>query len=260
MGGFELGRRDESDLAVSTAVVEPIDVFGDGDLDLGDGLAAASWSHGGVADALCLDPRAKPSNARRERERAVRSQIVNTALGTLENEGVGALTMRRIATDMEYAAPIRYQHFANKDALICELVEHGYREMVDSLQATHGDATPDKHLFRGARDYVKFAGHHSHLYEAMNGTLLDAEQRRAAAEPALVLLRDLLTAWSGAHGVDLRDSPVACDIVWGTLYGMASLGFLETIGNDRAQWLASEALSAILRGWRSEEPHTYPSP
>jgi hypothetical protein len=33
--------------------------------------------------------------------------------------------IRRIATDVEYAAPIAYQYFANKDALVLELVAHG---------------------------------------------------------------------------------------------------------------------------------------
>jgi hypothetical protein len=69
-----------------------------------------------------------------------------------------------------------------------------------------------------------------------------------------VLLRDLLTAWSESEGVDIHDDADACDIVWGILHGMASLGYLETVGNERAQRLASEALRAVMRGWRSEGP------
>jgi hypothetical protein len=34
--GFELGLRDQADLAVEPAVVAPVDVLGDGDLDLTD--------------------------------------------------------------------------------------------------------------------------------------------------------------------------------------------------------------------------------
>jgi AcrR family transcriptional regulator len=199
--------------------------------------------------------RQKPITTRRERERAtIRARIVETALAVLESEGAGALTMRRIATDMEYTAPIVYQHFAGKDALVRELVEYGYRVMVEDLAGEHAEADPHRRLLRAAKDYVRFAGRHPHLYEAMNGTLLDPQQRRAAAEPAYVLLQDLLTAWSKTEGVDIHDGSVACDIVWGILHGMASLGYLATIGNDRAQELASEALRTVLRGWRSEGP------
>jgi AcrR family transcriptional regulator len=197
----------------------------------------------------------KPTADRRERDRAAtRSRILETALTVLEREGAGALTMRRIAADMEYTAPVVYQHFANKDALVRELVEHGYRVLVEDLGRLPADADPERRLLRAAEEYVRFAGRHPHLYGAMNGTILDGGQRRAAAEPAIALLEDLLAAWSKSRGVDLHDGSVACDVVWGIVHGMASLGRLGTVGNARARRLAAEALSAVLRGWRSEGP------
>jgi DNA-binding transcriptional regulator YbjK len=49
----------------------------------------------------------KSTVARRDRNRATtRAGIVEIALGVLESGGAGALTMRRIATDVDYAAPI----------------------------------------------------------------------------------------------------------------------------------------------------------
>jgi AcrR family transcriptional regulator len=90
--------------------------------------------------------------------------------------------MRRIATDMEYTAPIIYQHFAGKDALVRELVEHGHRVMLEDLdEGVHAEADPDQRLLRAAEGYVRFAGRHPHLFEAMNGTLLDAGPRRRRA-------------------------------------------------------------------------------
>jgi AcrR family transcriptional regulator len=197
------------------------------------------------------------SSARRARERAkTRERIIETARTLLESEGTAALTMRRVAVDMEYTAPIVYQHFANKDALVLQLVEDGYRLMVSELQ--HMPSEPeldiDQRILRAAAEYVRFAGQHPHLYEAMNGTVVDAGQRRAAAEPAFVFLQELLIDWSSSHHVDLGDGDDACEIVWGTLHGMASLGYLDTVGNERAQRLATEALGAVLRGWQSEHP------
>jgi len=45
------------DLAVKAPVVEPVDVLGDGDLDVGHVLPAALGTHDGVADALGLEQR-----------------------------------------------------------------------------------------------------------------------------------------------------------------------------------------------------------
>lgn len=42
MGGLELGWWEQTDLAVQSAVVEPVDVLGDCDLDVADGFPSAS--------------------------------------------------------------------------------------------------------------------------------------------------------------------------------------------------------------------------
>ena len=57
MVGLELGWRDEPDLAVKPSVVEPVDVFGDGDLNVDDGLPAALRARDRVADVLGLEQR-----------------------------------------------------------------------------------------------------------------------------------------------------------------------------------------------------------
>jgi hypothetical protein len=42
VGGFVFDWRDEADLAVQAAVVEPVDVFGDGDLEVVDAAPGAA--------------------------------------------------------------------------------------------------------------------------------------------------------------------------------------------------------------------------
>ncbi|SER36694.1 transcriptional regulator, TetR family [Lentzea xinjiangensis] len=193
-----------------------------------------------------------PASTRRARERAnTHQRIIEAALHVLEDEGVAALTIRRIATDVEYSAPIVYRHFANKDALLLELVAHGHRLLLAELRHAAQERDVDRRMKRVAAEYVRFAGEHPHLHQVMNAPVADEDERRRAVEPAIAALRDLLTAWSAAHGVDLADPDQACEIIWGTLYGIASLGHT---GTDRACHLAEEALRAILLGWRTEAP------
>jgi AcrR family transcriptional regulator len=194
-----------------------------------------------------------PSSTRRARERAsTRGRIIEAALHVLETEGAAALTIRRIAADVEYTAPVVYQHFANKDALVLELIAHGYGLMLAEFERVAAEPDIDRRMLQVASAYVRFAREHPHLYEAMNGTVVDADERRRAAGPAIDVLRELLTTWADAHNAVLADRAEACEIVWGTLYGMASLGYLGTVGTERAQRLAEQALSAILLGWRTE--------
>jgi AcrR family transcriptional regulator len=201
--------------------------------------------------------RSMPTSTRRARERAsTRERIIEAALHVLEAEGVAALTIRRIATDIEYSAPVVYQHFANKDALVLELVAHGHRLMLAEFRQAVEEPDIDRRMMRIASEYVRFAGEHPHLYEVMNGAVVDADERRRAAEPAIAVLKELLAAWSDAHDVVLADPDEACEIIWGALYGVASLGCLGTVGNERARRLAEQALRAILLGWRTEVPGT----
>ena len=190
--------------------------------------------------------------SRRTRVRAeTRERILETASRILETDGAAALTMRRVAGDMDYTAPVVYQHFAGKDALVQELIAQGFRSMVAEFEPVLSEADVDRRVLGVAAAYVRFAGQHPHLYGAMNGTVVRADARRAAAEPTFEVVLDLMASWSDVHGVELVDRAEACEILWGTLAGMASIGYLDTIGNERAQRLAQEAVSAILRGWRS---------
>ncbi|MFG1609558.1 TetR/AcrR family transcriptional regulator [Actinoplanes sp. NPDC049265] len=196
-----------------------------------------------------------PISARRARERAsTREKIVGAALNVLETEGAAALTLRRIATDAEYTTPVVYQYFANKEALVLELVAHGHRLMAAVFQQAPDEPDIDRRMLRIAADYVRFAGEHPHLYEVMNGTTVNAHERRRAAEPVIEVLKALIKNWSDAHDVVLADADEACEIIWGTLYGIASLGQLDTVGTERAQRLAQRTLRAILLGWRTGPP------
>jgi AcrR family transcriptional regulator len=189
------------------------------------------------------------NSTRRDRERiALRQRIVDAALRVLTNEGTAALTIRRIATEIEYKAPVVYEHFANKDALVVELVTRGFDLMLSELADATSEPNIDQRVLQTGIAYVRFARQRPHLYEIMNSTVVDPSERGRAAAPAIAVVSELLSAWADAHQVVLNDRTEACEIVWGTLSGMASLG---TINSERAQKLAEQALTAILLGWQS---------
>jgi AcrR family transcriptional regulator len=168
-----------------------------------------------------------PSKERRERDKTVvRERIVVSARHLLETEGAAGVTMRRVAEAMDYTAPVVYQHFANKDDLIGELVRQGYSELVARLEAAQSGTDPDTRLSAVAAEYLRFAAENEHLFEAMNGD------------------------WAERHGVEL-DAEEAYEIIWGTLYGIAALGRLGTVGRTHAQHLGVRALELLLNGWRS---------
>jgi AcrR family transcriptional regulator len=85
--------------------------------------------------------------------------ILETARGLIEESGVDALSLGRLAADLGVKAPSLYRHVANKDALIqgvsTQLVTHLF-EAIDEAVASAGDA-PEDRLMAAARSYRRFA-------------------------------------------------------------------------------------------------------
>jgi AcrR family transcriptional regulator len=193
------------------------------------------------------------TSTRRERERAaVRSRLVTVALQILENEGAGAITVRRVATEVEYTAPVIYQHFVNKEALLLTLVEIGHEQlrqrMAESWTDVPGD---DAQLVKAAQAYVAFATDNPHLYQMMTDSTIDAEQRFQAAAPSTSHVIGLLTTWAATQNITVRDPMEMCELAWGTIHGIAGIGQLGTIGSAKAIALAEKAMHALILWWRT---------
>src|ERR671912_360414 len=74
------------------------------------------------------------TEARRERQRReVRQGILDAARTIAARDGWQAVTVRRLAEQVEYTPPIVYQHFANKEAVLLELVREGFHTLRTAL-------------------------------------------------------------------------------------------------------------------------------
>ncbi|MBQ1442297.1 MAG: TetR/AcrR family transcriptional regulator [Renibacterium sp.] len=191
------------------------------------------------------------ANTRRERAReSNRGRILDAALQVLESEGASALTIRRVAGDVEYTAPVVYQHFAGKEALLLALIVLGFEDLRADLERSAAQA-PEAERFRlAARAYMDFAQRRPELYLLMNDGGVDSAERGRAAGAVIALTQGYLEAWASANGVGLGDAAAETnELVWGTLHGMASLGQIASIGHEHAAQLAERALDTLTFGW-----------
>lgn len=163
-------------------------------------------------------------------------EVVVTARRLLEEEGAGALTMRRLAEQLGIKAPSLYKHLPDKAALEAAIIATGleeaavrFEQAVDSAM-TGGDAAGGGALAIAAlaAAYREFALAHPHLYRLMhNGPLprqhLPAGVEDRAAAPVLRVAGSRARAralWAFAHGMvmlelDQRFPPDAdLDAAW----------------------------------------------
>lgn len=63
----------------------------------------------------------------------VKSSILRAAWKLVVHEGWQALSIRKIADAIEYSAPVIYDHFANKEAILLEFTREGFQLLNDEL-------------------------------------------------------------------------------------------------------------------------------
>lgn len=134
--------------------------------------------------------------------------IVRAARELLEQEGPGALSMRRIGDRLGIRASSIYEHLRDKQALEAALISMGFEEQAELFtHAVHGSDDPLTSLATAYRD---FAHRQPHLYRLMTERplrrdLLAPGVETAAAMPLLNATRGNLEQarafWAFAHGM-----------------------------------------------------------
>ena len=131
-----------------------------------------------------------------------REEIVIAARGLLEEEGPGALTMRRLAERLGIRAPSLYKHFRDKHDLEVALAALALEEVGAELSAS-------RDLRELASRYRRWALGHPHMYRLATERPLPRDElpegvEARAAAPILEVTEDpdrARAAWAFAHGM-----------------------------------------------------------
>src|ERR1700740_564856 len=87
-----------------------------------------------------------------------RKNILMASLNIVKEEGWQALSMRKIAEKIEYTAPMIYEYFANKEAIVLELTRKGFMILSRDMRAAKEQhETPEAQLEAMWLAYWNFA-------------------------------------------------------------------------------------------------------
>src|SRR3569832_609347 len=99
-----------------------------------------------------------------------RKNILMASLDIVKEEGWQALSMRKIADKIEYTAPIIYEYFSNKEAILMELTRKGFLILGRDMRAAkEKHRLPAKQLEAMWLAYWNFAFAETELYQVMYG-------------------------------------------------------------------------------------------
>lgn len=159
---------------------------------------------------------------RKSREKAEREQrIIAAARAIATSDGWAAVTIRRLADEIEFSQPVLYSHFANRDAIIAAVAAEGFAELATALQQAGKPSPygrPTFHSVVGA--YLEFARTRHALYEAM---FTMPTNLHFAHDKTRFELRDAFVTLAAAFAPLENMNETATETIWATLHGLAEL-------------------------------------
>jgi AcrR family transcriptional regulator len=180
---------------------------------------------------------------RKGRQRAEREHRITAAARLIaEGEGWNAVTIRRLAEEIEYSQPVLYSHFENRDAIVAAVAVEGFREFTAALQQAAGESTDRRNALENvATAYLAFARRHPALYEAM--FTLPTSLRFAEAKTRSEL-KDAFRALAAVVAPSSTDVEVATETFWAVLHGLVEL---ERSGRIRPS-AGAERVAFVVQG------------
>ncbi|CCE05990.1 Transcriptional regulator, TetR family [Bradyrhizobium sp. STM 3843] len=161
---------------------------------------------------------------RKGRDRAEReARIVAAAREIAEREGWDAVTVRRLADEIEYSQPVLYSHFENRDAIVAAVAAEGFKDITTALQkAASRSSEPRNAVKNVALAYLDFALRRPALYEAMFVLPTNLRFAKAETRPELRAAFEALAAVVALFCADVAVA-AATETFWATLHGLAEL-------------------------------------
>ncbi len=160
----------------------------------------------------------------------VYSSILRASWKIVEKEGWQALSIRKIAEAIEYSAPVIYDHFANKEAILLEFTRQGFQRLNEALsKAKKSSDSPEQQLIAMADAYWNFAFSNKEYYQLMYGlgmptceTVKQIAELNSFTELVMDSIKSLI---ANSHNTN-TDAFLKLHTYWSMLHGLISINMM----------------------------------
>lgn len=193
---------------------------------------------------------------RKRQKEEMRASILEAAWQLVLQDGWQALSIRKIADAIEYSAPVIYDHFANKEAILLELTKQGFRKLnTELVKAKEGALNSERQIEAMAYAYWKFAFDNTAYYQVMYGlgipsceTVNQISELSTFSELILQPIREMLTSSQKAE----TDPFLKLHTFWSMLHGLISINLMGGSGNKEElnQMVLQDFISGFISGMK----------
>jgi len=185
-----------------------------------------------------------------------RMSILKAALHIAKEEGWEALSMRKIADAIEYTAPIIYEYFENKDALLYELNRTGHKYLNQRLEeARDQNDTPEKQLEAMWLAYWNFAFLKKELYQLMYGISTNCNcemmNKIPEAERQWDIFAEVIAKLMHIDDLESEEICIRYYTFWSVIHGLISINLLSRGSSDEMnRRVLMNAITGIIRSMK----------
>jgi AcrR family transcriptional regulator len=195
---------------------------------------------------------------------ALREELITASLTLIEAEGIGAVSLRRVAREAGVSPGAPYHHFADRSALLAAITVRGSALLERELrQARDQAATAAAALGALIETYVRFAGENPAYIHLMLRPELSQPTRhpeiQTAGEGAIALLTEVVQDCQREGSAPPGDPATLTGLVWALAIGIVTLwldGPLEArcvdLGTTPQELTAR--ITALLTGLLTGQP------
>ena len=188
----------------------------------------------------------------------IRKKIIDAASDILVKEGYENLSIRKIASRIEYSPGIIYHYFKDKSEIIAFVVEEGYGDILKSISEIPVDAqNPDRAIVNGLKSYIEIMLENPQQFRAilMNdieviqekvNMLQEGVSKKRKSIQGLCTLVKLAIEKNIFREVDIE---LTAQIIWTATHGLVSRLILEkNISEQQKQRLINHHFEILING------------
>jgi AcrR family transcriptional regulator len=196
-------------------------------------------------------PRGVPPTRATYHHGALREALLSASLRLIEAEGIGAVSLRRVAREAGVSPGAPYHHFADRGALLAALTAQGFQLLAQDMAAARANTgSPVEALSAVLRAYVAFAQQHPAYFRLMFRPELSGWHKDPAVKAAVhdaerhvdETVADCVTA--GVIPAEQAD-PLGV-MAWSMAHGLASLWLDGMLADEYDVGVLAAQITALL--------------
>jgi AcrR family transcriptional regulator len=159
----------------------------------------------------------------------LKNALILAGIEIVSQEGIKALSLRKVAQRVGVSHSAPYAHFTDKQALIAAISTEGYKKLHASVSAVaqQYQNNPQRQLVEGAWAYVEFATAEPDHFKITFSGVIEKEQAYPAfveiSHQSFALLVEIVQNCQRAGILKPGPTELLAVTVWGLMHGVISL-------------------------------------